>query len=126
MARHDCEDAIICDFAEYYNIYNYESLPPSYAAVLLYGLPPDSRVMRHYSKEPATTEIMLLASIADSLNFIAWSKTKDAEKGKNRPARIIDELYNKNDKKKDDISTFSSPEDYEATRRAILERIQNG
>lgn len=124
MVRQDCEDLIICDFAEYYNIYEMDKLKPDYMATLLWGLPQESRVMRHYSKQPASNEVMLLANIADSLNFIAWSKTKDAEKGKNRPPRITDSLYGKD--KKEDVTTFASAEDYEAARRKMLERIENG
>lgn len=78
--------------------------------------------MRYYGKQPASNEVLLLASIADSLNFIAWSKTKDAEKGKNRPERILNSLYKK--EKKEDITTFDSPEDYEATRRELLKKIR--
>lgn len=124
MVRHDCEDDLICDFAEYYNIYDYEKLPPSYTAVLLYGLPPKSRVKMHYSKQPADNELMLLANIADSLNFIAWSKTKDAEKNKNRPASIVEALYGVT--KKEELTTYNTPDDFKAARQKILERLNNG
>ena len=36
------EDALICDFAETYHIYDYRSLDVEYAATLAYGLRDDS------------------------------------------------------------------------------------
>lgn len=38
------EDALICDFAETYHIYDYRQLKPSYAATLAAGLREDSRI----------------------------------------------------------------------------------
>lgn len=90
----------------------------------MWGLPPDSRVKRHFSSAPASTEVTLLATIADRLSFIAWSKTKDAEKGRNRPPSILDILYGKDDNR--DLTTFNTKEDYEITRKKLLEGIDNG
>ncbi len=39
------EDALICDLAETYGIYNYEELPPIRAAVLACGLRANARIM---------------------------------------------------------------------------------
>lgn len=36
-----------------------------------------------------------MAVIADDLNFIAWSKTKDAVNNINRPECIVDKLTNR-------------------------------
>ena len=38
------EDALICDFAETYHIYDYRRLPVEYAATLAYGLRENSRI----------------------------------------------------------------------------------
>ena len=90
----------------------------------MWGLPPDSRVKRHFSKAPVSGEITLLATIADRLSFIAWSKTKDAEKGKNRPPSILDAIYGR--EKNQDLTVFSTADDYESTRQKLLEVINHG
>lgn len=38
------EDALICDFAETYHIYDYRSLPLHMAGIFACGLRPDSRI----------------------------------------------------------------------------------
>ena len=90
----------------------------------MWGLPPDSRVKRHFSKTPVSGEITLLATIADRLSFIAWSKTKDAEKGKNRPPSILDAIYGR--EKNQDLTVFNTADDYESTRQKLLEVINHG
>ena len=40
------EDALICDFAEFYHIYNYYDYPVEYVAILANGLRDNSRI-RH-------------------------------------------------------------------------------
>ena len=39
------KDAIICDFLQYYHVLDYRSLPLQQAAILAFGLPPESRTM---------------------------------------------------------------------------------
>jgi len=43
---HTDEDALICDLAETYHIFNYRELPPSLAATLSVGLKDDSRIKK--------------------------------------------------------------------------------
>ena len=83
------EDALICDFAETYHIYDYRSLPLGLAATLAVGLRADSRIMLKVSKQTVENNIVLLAGILDALNFLAWTKTEDAAKNQNRPERIV-------------------------------------
>lgn len=78
--------------------------------------------MRFYSKQTATNDVLLLATIADRLSFIAWSKTKDAEKGKNRPQSILEALIGK----EKDVTTYDTADEYELARRKLLERIEHG
>ena len=58
------EDALICDFAETYHIYDYRSLPASMAATLAVGLRDDSRIKRKIIQEESglrvsSTELLL-------------------------------------------------------------------
>lgn len=86
------EDALICDFAETYHIYDYQGLPVQYAAVLACGLGPNSRIKMAISKGKAPTEVILLAAILDRLSLLVWLNTRDAQKGRNRPKPLVESL----------------------------------
>lgn len=76
------------------------------------------------SGNPLQTEKLLLANIADSLNFIAWSKTKDAQKNKNKPKSILKELINS--KKDKEIKGFKTGNEFDRARRELLRRGRYG
>lgn len=86
------EDALMCDLAETYQIYDYKQLPVYTVAVFCCGLREDSRIKLKMSNQLVPFETMLLAGIYDRLSLLLWSKTKDAEKGRNMPKTISDEL----------------------------------
>ena len=67
MIRDD-EDALICDFAETYQIYDYRSLPLRLVATLAAGLRENSRVKSAGANASVTNT--LLAIIADQLTAI--------------------------------------------------------
>lgn len=107
-----CEEKMICDLAEYYHVFNYEDLPPTTVAVLVFGLRSDSRVMQHITEQPYTINQMLLAIAVDYLGLLCWSKTKDAENGRNKPKSIYMRMIN-DEEKESEYMTFESPEEYE-------------
>lgn len=107
---------MICDLAQTYHILNYKELSPTLVATLVLGLEDNSRVRRHFSKQPLTLEQILLSIIADNLQFLSWTKTKDAQKKKNRPKSILNKLMGK-DKPKDDLEVFDTPEEFEEFMR---------
>lgn len=111
------EDSLICDFAEYYHIYDWRALPFDLAATLASGLSDDSRSKRRISGNPAKIDTILMANIADLLSMWIWAHTKD---GKEPPARYVDILFGK---KKDggDVMSFSSPEEFDEAWRSIVE-----
>lgn len=84
-------------------------------ATLLIGLRDDSRVKMHFSKTRLTLDQALLAIAADNLAFLAWTKTKDAAKGKkfNRPSLFENLMQEEKKKDKDDLMMFDSPEEYD-------------
>ena len=47
IASDEGKDKLICDFAQYYHVLDWRSLPVRLAATLAAGLPPDSRCMMH-------------------------------------------------------------------------------
>ena len=112
------EDALVCDLAETYQIYDYRQLPLMRVAVLASGLRENSRIKMKMSEQTVTTEIMLLAGIHDRLSLLVWSQTKDAEKGKNRPQMLTDLLLNKTNES--EVQAFNSSEEFEKERQRII------
>ena len=86
------EEALICDFAEAYHVFDWRSLPVKTAAILAVGLGEDSRIMRKISGVPVSINTLLLASIADALHVLVWQNTKDGAKGRNKPTLIAEKL----------------------------------
>jgi hypothetical protein len=89
------EDALLCDLAETYGIYDIESLPVTKIATFSCGLKGDSRIMQALTDKRSDINTMLLASIVDRLSFLAWTKTKDAQSNRNRPESLVNKLYSK-------------------------------
>lgn len=116
------EDALICDFAETYQIYDYKQLPLNEVAVFAYGLRDDSRIKQIMSDQIVPLETTLLASIVDRLSLSLWLQTKDGQKGVNRPASIADQLIKRDKSENDgkDYLVFESGEDFENYRKALL------
>src|SRR5699024_11907585 len=56
------EDALICDLAETYQIYDYRQLPPTRVAVFSIGLRDDSRIKMKASGQLVPMETLLLRS----------------------------------------------------------------
>lgn len=104
------EDALICDFAETYQIYDYKALPVSYAAALACGLGPDSRIKMAVSGAKIQNSVALQAAIIDRLSLLLWLQTKDGAKGSNRPKSLLDELTS--EKQDSTISAFSSGDEF--------------
>ena len=114
------ENALICDLAETYHIYNYRQLPPSMVAIFAIGLRDDSRIKMKLSGAKVPPDILLLAGIIDRLNLLLWTKTKDAEKGLNRPKSILSDLYHK----ESDISAFASGKEFEKERNRLIKEAE--
>ena len=119
------EDALICDLAETYHIYDYKELPLTRVAIFAIGLKNDSRIKMKMSDQLVPVETLLFAGIFDRLSLLLWGQTKDGQKGKNRPTMIFETLTVKKSKESD-VIVFSSGEDYEKTRNGILKNIHLG
>ena len=114
------EDALICDFAETYHIFNWRQLPARMAATLAMGLGPDSRIFKKINEAPAPVDTLLLAMIADSLRILLWRGTKDGQKGKNPPDSILQKLYGTAVKKTEDLEGFDTVDDFEKWRAEMI------
>lgn len=120
----ECEDELICDLAETYNIYDYRGLSPYLVATLTLGLRDNSRVKMKLSGIKVTTETMLNALMVDKLQFLCWTKTKDAQHNRNRPKSILTALMTE-EKQKDELMSFETIEEYENHMKKLNEVKQN-
>lgn len=110
------EDALICDFAETYHIYDYRRLPVEYVAILADGLRENSRIKMLQSGLVVDFKTLLLAHIVDNTATNVYFKTKDAQKGKNKPKSVV-ELLTK--KPKEHARRFMTGEDFDKEWRRL-------
>lgn len=121
MLRLD-RDALLCDFAEYYHIYDFEALPVKTVALLACGLRDESRIKQKINGTSVPVNTMLIAYAVDRLGLLIWQKTKDGQRGRNKPESIVEMLMNTGKRKTTRVDAFDSPEEFEEARRRILER----
>lgn len=119
------EDALICDLAETYQIYDYKQLPLKTIAVFSVGLSNNSRIKLKLNNQSIPIDTLLLAGISDKLSILLWRSTKDGQKGKNQPNSIVETLLNVGPKEKDVIG-FNSIEDFVNKRNELLKNIKKG
>ena len=103
------EDALICDFAETYHIYDFWSLPVVYVATLAAGLRENSRIKQKASGLSVDINTILLAHIADNTAINVYFKTEDAKKGMNRPPSLLKLITNPTVK---ETKTFATGDDF--------------
>ena len=110
------EDALICDLAETYQIYDYRSLPAKLVATLSAGLRDDSRIKMSAAGVPASQTTILLATIADRVEAFRYGFSQDASKGINRPASIVAAIFGEDQthRKTTGVMGFDSVEEFEA------------
>ncbi len=82
-------DALLCDLAETYHIYDLRALPVSTLATLACGLRPDARSMMRLSGTAVPLPVRLQAAMLDDLNMLVWAQTKDGQHGRKRPESVL-------------------------------------
>ena len=110
------EDALICDLAETYQIYDYRSLPVKLIATLSAGLRDDSRIKMAAADMTVRQETLLLAAIADRVEAFRYGFTSDAEKGINQPSSLVDVILGREkdtNTNKGGVVSFGSAEEFE-------------
>lgn len=112
------EDALICDFAEFYNIYNIYEYPVGYIATLALGLRDNSRIKLKLVGLRVDINSLLLAHIADNTAINVYAKTKNAKTGKNKPSSLV-EILNNNKSKKEEKRSFNSGADFDKEWRRL-------
>lgn len=114
------EDALLCDMAETYGIYDLESLPVLTIAKLACGLRANSRIRCKQAGLNVTFDTFLMGMICDQLNWLAWTHTKDGQHNRNRPKRFADSMLAHETEPREKIVAFDSPEDFLAARAKLL------
>ena len=103
--------------AETYHVLDWRALGLPLAATLAGGLRETSRTCMALNHAPITTDTLLLGAMADSLQLLVWSKTKDAQHGRNRPAPVLDTLLGTARRK---VTGFATAAEFEAAKAEIL------
>lgn len=116
------KNALICDLAETYGILNYRALPVELLAVLSVGLREDSRIKMKLSGAKVQPDFLLLAEAVDRLGILVWSKTEDAQHGRNKPVSIVSLLTR--EEKESDIVSFDTAEEFDAAWQRITKGVE--
>lgn len=113
------EQALICDLAEVYHIFDYRSLPVRLVATLSSGLGDNSRIKRKARNEEVDTDTFLRAVIADRLAQIQYMLSS----GKAEPPELITEMLLGKKQREPELKTFSTPEEF---MKAWKEKTEGG
>lgn len=115
------EEALICDFAETYQIYDYTGLSPSYAAILSVGLREDSRIKRKMvGIEQVPPNVLLQGLILDNIRQLSWALVN----GKGPvPTGITEKMFGTSESVSDKnaVKAFATSAEFEEARRKIIE-----
>ena len=111
-------DALICDLAEVYGIFDHRALPATMLAALSVGLRDDSRIKMKLAGQKLTKLETLAAATVDRLSMLVWLNSEDGRKGENRPASVLGMLLGEEPEEKP-VEGFETAEEFEAewTRR---------
>lgn len=110
-------NAVICDLAETYNIYDYRRVPGRLLGTLVAGLGDNTRIRKKINGVRGTVSEVLLAQILDGIRFLCWAKTADAQKGRHRPQSVASEFFVSEDKNK---AKTMSIDDFDKLREKII------
>lgn len=114
------EDALTCDFAETYHVYDWRALPIKLAATLAAGLGPSSRIMRKLSGVKWPFDTLLLAIICDSIRNISWQLVDEKGRRGHKPPHSVLKII-LGEVEDNEMSGFDSAEDFRKWRASMLE-----
>ena len=112
-------EALLCDLAETYGIFDLRALPVSTLATLAVGLREDSRIKRKLLGNPLTRTEMLLAAVFDKLSVLAWLWSKDGQTGDNPPESLLSALMGEKEERSGAAQAFETAEEFESEWRSI-------
>lgn len=110
------EDAVFCDIAETYHLFDWSAVSVPTLARLASGLRDDSRIAMKLSGEKVPLKKLLLAMIADNTGYIAWANTQAAHDHPDQPPeKIVSAMLgikSRSDHKT--VKSFATVEEFEA------------
>ena len=118
------EGALLCDFAQYYHIYDIDALEVGYAAILACGLPEGSRIIRKLSKTKIDPDRLFRATIIDSIRNVEWAIIQTHSKKKiKRPESLVKRLLDASEKPESAVKGYDTAEEFEAARARLLQEM---
>ena len=114
------KDALLCDLAETYHIYDYRSLPCKMVATFSCGLRENSRIKMKIAGIVPIPEQVLMAAIADGARLTAWLQSKDGMTGENRPKSLLGMLIGEESEDEKNIRIFESGEDFDKEWKRLI------
>jgi len=109
-------DALICDFAQYYGIYELEKFDLKYLSILACGLPSESRTKKKLIGFKYSMSELMMASIIDHLAILIAQGVR--KKNVKKPQSMVQIMTEK--KEENEIQTFKTPEEFERERKRII------
>lgn len=106
-------EALVCDLAETYGIFDHRAVPVKLLATLASGLREDSRIKMRLSGSRVPRRELLLAAAVDRLSLLVWSMSEDAKHGTNRPKSLV-AAFMEETEDSGEVMAFDSAEDFEA------------
>ena len=107
-------DALTCDMAETYGVFDIQALPVPLLATLAVGLRDDSRIKKLMADTALTTTEQLLALVVDKLSNLIWMISDKGRKGEDPPKSVYLYLMGEERETNGEVISFTSPEEYES------------
>lgn len=112
-------NALLCDLAETYGIFDFEALPVSTLATLSVGLRDDSRIKMYMTGAKVSRSEILLAAAVDRLSMLWWAKTEDGQNNVNRPKSMLSIILGEQEKQTSNVEAFDTADEFEAAWESI-------
>lgn len=117
-------EALECDLAQTYHIYEMKELSACRVALFSCGLRENSRIKLKISNNDYSIETLLLAKISDELAISNWIKS--GHKEKNKPISLLNRMLksdsNKNNQSNDEIVNYASSKEFDKARNEFFKR----
>lgn len=120
-------DALLCDMAETYGVFDFAALPTETLAALAVGLPRDCRIRRKQSGVETDSLTLLLALAIDRLSMLVWLQSSDAQHHRNRPKSLVEQLTGKTGQKRqggDELEVFDTADAFMTARAVATMRTE--
>lgn len=112
------EDAVTCDMAETYGIFDIESIDIGLLATLCSGLRSNSRIKMKIAGVRSSYEQVGLAALIDGVNTLVWMLSNSSQEGTEKPPSVLKALTM--DQKEDDTVLFEDGDSFMEAREMMM------